>query len=148
TVVVASSIFSSFVDGTFYGNGALTWPSSFLPDGASACTVCPRHRIGRTPHSRSVAPSRRTRDDVRVGAGQRVRTAAGVAAAVVPARGRDGPGVGYRRGAPLDDVLAQLAALRRVHGPRARDLDRVRGRRPDPRSDARVRSRAPARHRA
>src|SRR3954451_23773503 len=49
TVVVASSMCSSFVDGTFVRNGGSTSPSSFLPGGASACTVCLRTASGGLP---------------------------------------------------------------------------------------------------
>ena len=72
---------------------------------------------------RTAAPPRRAGRDVRARAGQRVRPAARVATAVVPAwRLRCATEAGFDQERARDRLLGLAAALRRVHGPRARDL--------------------------
>ena len=97
--------------------------------------------IGRTPHLRGAASPRRARRDARARAGQRVRPAARVAAALVPARDVDLRGGGIRRRRARDRLLGRAAPLRRLHRPRPRGRHRVRRRDRDPRPDARPRRR-------
>ena len=99
--------------------------------------------IGRSPHLGSQPPSCRVRRDARARAGQRVRPAAGVAAALVPDRLMDLRGRSVRAGGPRRRLLGRTAALHRLHRPRPRGRDRVRRRDRDPRQDARPRRREP-----
>ena len=63
-----------------------------------SCSAGARRYIGRTPHLRHTAPPQRVRRHAGARAGQRVRPAARVAAAVVPARDVDLRGRRVRRG--------------------------------------------------
>ena len=90
-------------------------------------------------------PPRRVRRHAGARAGQRVRAAARVAAALVPARDVDLRRGRRRRRRSRDGLLGRAAPLHRLHRSRPRGRDAVRRRDRDPRPDARPRRRQPRR---